>query len=185
MLGPLDIHRELLAVNAAHEIVRLPRTLAAADELPEVLGLPAAACVSVSFYETNVGLVGVLAPAGTAVQPALLAKAVGARTLRAADPGAVNAATDYVAALAGPVCLPPTLPLYADLRLARADVLYTATGDSGTALKMRTAELLALTGARLARLAGPVRVPTPAADAADAGATPAEERVATAEPVAG
>ena len=153
MRGALDVHRELLARDVPHEVVRLRGTsVADADDLPRALGLDPGCCVAVRVYVTDVGTVAVLVSAGEVPQPAALLDAVGARTLRPATADEVNAATDYAAGLVSPVCLPAEVLLVADEALRAPEVLYCPVGEAGVALGIRSADLLAATGARVVAL---------------------------------
>ncbi|MDQ1704625.1 MAG: Cys-tRNA(Pro)/Cys-tRNA(Cys) deacylase, partial [Frankiaceae bacterium] len=46
MKDALDVHRSLLAREVPHEVVRLPRLVLSADEIPEAMGLPRDRCVA-------------------------------------------------------------------------------------------------------------------------------------------
>jgi prolyl-tRNA editing enzyme YbaK/EbsC (Cys-tRNA(Pro) deacylase) len=151
MKGALDIHRELLARDVSHEIVRLPRVVLQADELPEALELPPPQCVAVRMYVADGALVAVAVPAGKTPDPTALLATVGAEVLRPATAEEVNSATDYAAGLVCPLLLDDVV-LYVDAELNAHDVLYTATGDTGTALGIRTGDLLVLGEARVAEL---------------------------------
>src|SRR5258708_12357508 len=50
MKDALAIHRMLLEREVHHEIVRLPRAIANADELPDVLGLRAGRCLTTRVF---------------------------------------------------------------------------------------------------------------------------------------
>ena len=84
-----------------------------------------------------------------------LARALGARAVRPTPAPRVSAVTDYHPSLASPVGLPAEVTLVADAALPAQEVVYAATGDGGTALKIRTADLLDLTGADVAALVEP------------------------------
>lgn len=159
MKGPLDITRELLAAGVPHEIVRLPRAITSAAELPEVLDLPAASCISVQIYDADGIMYALAVPASTPTRPATLAAALGVPRVRPADANVINVITDFCAPLVSPVCLPPTVPLVVDASLGTTDVLYAPTGDSGTVLKIRTHDLLVHTRALVAALTGPAPLP--------------------------
>lgn len=152
MHGPLDLSRELLQAEVAHEIVHLRRRIDDVSELPEVLGVAPGSCVAVRLYDTGTGLVAALVPAYAAVATSALARATGATTVRATPRHEVSAATDYHPSLVAPIGLPPAVRTIADSGLAAQEVLYATTGDGGTALKIRTADLLAVTGATVAPL---------------------------------
>jgi len=162
MKGPLDINRELLAAGVPHEIVRLPRPITSADELPEVLGLPTASCVSVHMYDADGILYALALPASAPVRPAMLARALGVPAVRRAAVDLVNAVTDYCAPLVSPVCLPESVRLVVDASLGTTDILYTATGESGTVLKIRSHDLLVHSRALVAALTAPAMLPAAA-----------------------
>lgn len=179
MRGALDVHQQLLAAGVPHEIVRLPRPVQRADELPAVLSLPDSSCLTVRVFElarTNgdpgrtgpaapmprvagmgavaaIGhegdMVAVLVTAGSTVDEIAVARACGGRAVRAAGPLEVNATTQFFAGLVSPVCLPTGLRLYAEASLDRPGVVYAATGEGGTALGIASRDLLRHVAARL------------------------------------
>jgi prolyl-tRNA editing enzyme YbaK/EbsC (Cys-tRNA(Pro) deacylase) len=152
MKDALDVHRSLLAREIPHEVVRLPRLVLTCDELPEALDLPADQCVATRVYHADDRLVAVLVRAGHHPHPAAVLEAVGARTLRSARPDVVNIHTDFAAELVCPMLLPEPMPVLADACVGHFDVVYTATGDGGTALGIPTRWLLTSTGAAVAEL---------------------------------
>lgn len=152
MKGALDIHRELLARDVQHEIVRLPRVVLQADEIPDALRLPADDCLAVRMYVADGTMVAVAVRAGQTPDPTALLAAVSARAVRPATAQEVNAKTDFAAGLVCPALLPDDVPLYVDASVGATDVLYTPTGDTGTALGIRTGDLLLVSGARVAEL---------------------------------
>lgn len=178
MKGALDAHRALLAAGVPHEVVRLDTRLSTADDLPRALGLElgclAVRCYVVTRDQAASSLVAVLVPAGATPEPGALLAALDARAVRPALPAEVNAATDSAADLVCPVDLPPEVALLADAAVGRTDVVYTALGESGLALGIRTRDLLVATGARVATLTGAAAPEAPLAlvlalDGADAG----------------
>jgi Cys-tRNA(Pro)/Cys-tRNA(Cys) deacylase len=162
--GALDVHRELLARDVPHEVVRLPVRLASADDLPAVLGLEHG-CVTVRCYlverSGRCSFAAVLVPAGAVPFPEALLDALSARTVRPARPEQVNATTDYAAGLVCPVGLPPEVEVLADEALAQSSTCYTALGEGGVALGIRTPDLLEVVGARTAALTGAVAADRP------------------------
>src|SRR5690349_7862972 len=99
MLDALDVHRSLLAREVPHEVVRLPRLVLSADELPTALDLPASRCVAVRMYLADEAPVAVIVRAGELPHPGAVLAAAGARSLRPARPDAVNTITDFAAPL--------------------------------------------------------------------------------------
>lgn len=164
MKGALDVHRELLARDVPHEMVRLSGRAGSGDDLPRLLGLPRG-CVVVRCYtvtrDSGTGFAAVLVPAGRAPEPAALLSALGARAATPAPPEAVNAVTDYAAGLVSPLCLPARVELLADAALGESDVCYCPVGEAQVVLGIRTRDLLVTTGARVATLTGPAPLVDP------------------------
>ena len=160
MKSALDVHRELLAAGVTHEMVRVRGSALSADELPLGLGVAPESCVAVRCYlasyddgvDERKQFVAVLVRAGDTPDPASLLDALQATAVRPASAAEVNAVTDYAAPLVCPVGLAPDVLLLADAALGSTDVLYTATGESGVALGIRTRDLLVAAGARATAL---------------------------------
>jgi Cys-tRNA(Pro)/Cys-tRNA(Cys) deacylase len=153
----LDVHRNLLATDVSHEMVRLPSSILTADDLPRALGVDAGSCVAVRCYTTvdadgRSGFAAVMVRAGDTPDPVSLLDALGVASVRPATAAETNAATDYAASLVSPLCLPAPVRLLADAALGGVDVLYTATGEGGVALGIRTRDLLVASGARVTTL---------------------------------
>lgn len=169
MRTALDVHRELLARDVPHEIVRLTTRVATADELPAALGL-AHGCVAVRLYRVTRGVAqswaAVLVPAGAEPGPAGLASALRADVVRPATDDEVNTVTGFAAGLVSPAALPHGVEVLADAAIGACDVVYTAAGEGGVALGVRTRDLLVAVGANAAALS-PSPVPVPAARFAD------------------
>lgn len=158
MKDALSIHRLLLERQTAHEIVRLPRPIAGADELPEVLGLPAERCLCTRIYAACGGhgmpaagaagpcdLVAVIVTAGVRPAADLVAGALAVPAVRPAPPDLINEVTDYAADLVAPLLLPAEMTMLVDQPAASVDdVVYTATGEACTALGIHTLDLFAL-----------------------------------------
>jgi prolyl-tRNA editing enzyme YbaK/EbsC (Cys-tRNA(Pro) deacylase) len=160
----LDVHRELLAAGVAHEMVRVRGGVLSADDLPVGLGADPQGCVAVRCYIASYDdagarsvagheqFVAVLVRAGDTPDPASLLEALQAAAIRPSTDAETNATTDYAAALVCPVGLGADVLLLADAALGTTDVLYTATGESGVALGIRTRDLLVAAGARATTL---------------------------------
>ncbi|WP_049560257.1 aminoacyl-tRNA deacylase [Nonomuraea sp. SBT364] len=150
MKDALAIHRWLLAHQVHHEIVRLPRPMTRADELPETIQAAPERCVTVTVFEVapRIGREFVVAVVSTIATPpwsGAVGGLLGVRNVRHAPAHVVNAATDYAAGLVGPLLLPEDLPVLVDDRLhADTELIHTATGDRHTALTLRALDLLAL-----------------------------------------
>lgn len=156
MKDALSIHRLLLEHQTAHEIVRLPRPIAAADELPEVLGLPPARCLCTRVFAAcgdgvpagaakPCDLIAVIVVAGTRPAAEVVAGALALPAVHPAPACLVNEITDYAAGLVAPLLLPPEMPMLVDQAAASVDdVVYTATGEACTAVGIHTLDLFAL-----------------------------------------
>lgn len=157
MKDALDIHRVLLEHEWHHHIVRLRRPILTADELPSALSLPRRRCLVVRMYEASGQLFGFLVGAGRTPPTASVLDATGVRDARPAEPDHVNRVTDYAAGFVAPLLLPGHVRLFIDRStietVAADEAVYTATGDSGTALGIRLRDLLELTGATARDLA--------------------------------
>lgn len=162
MLGPLDIHHYLLAHDVHHEIVRLPRPAASAEHLAEVLGLAPRRCLAVHPFHAITAdgdvLVLVLAPADARPDPPTLLRQLAevlrdqlgpAATFTPASADLVSGRTDYLAAHLAPLLLPPEVLVVATQGVVElaASIVYTATGDGGTALGIAAADVLNLSHA--------------------------------------
>lgn len=174
MRGPLDIHQFLLAHDVHHEIVRLPRNAGCsqgATSLAHALGLPEHRCVAVHAFHAPTKaadrLALLLAPADAVIDDAV----VGPRLAKTTGPAAVarhkgespdegivfvragselvSRRTDYLAGHVAPLLLPSDVEVIALQSLAdlATTVVYTPTGDIGTALGLRALDLIVLSRA--------------------------------------
>jgi prolyl-tRNA editing enzyme YbaK/EbsC (Cys-tRNA(Pro) deacylase) len=155
MKDALDVHRSLLAREVPHEIVRLPRPVASADDIPDALGLAPQRCVAVRMYVADEQPVAVIVRAGTIPHPGAVLTAARARTLRPARPEMVNELTDFAAPLVSPFLLPEQVLVLADACVGHSDVVYAPTGDSGTAVGIASRWLLTASRAAVTELCLP------------------------------
>jgi Cys-tRNA(Pro)/Cys-tRNA(Cys) deacylase len=160
MKDALDVHRSLLAREVPHEIVRLPRAVSAADEIPEALGLASQRCVVVRMYVADDRPVAVIVRAGTTPHPGAVLTAARARSLRPARAEMVNDLTDFAAPLVSPFLLPESVTVLADACIGHSDVVYAPTGDSGTAVGIASRWLLTASRAAVTELCLPEAVDT-------------------------
>jgi len=182
MLGPLDIHQYLLEHDVHHEIVRLPRPAASAEHLAEVLGVTPRRCLAIHPFHAPTPdgdvLVLVMAPADQEVAAATLVFALREllrdhlgpdAELRVAGAALVSRRTDYIAGHLAPLLLPPEVIVVSTrgvLDLATS-IIYTATGDGGTALGIAATDLLNLSRAIVLPSDGPAENGAPAAGGYD------------------
>jgi len=156
MNNVLTVHRMLLENGLRHEIVQLPQTITSADQLPAALALPPRHCLAVRVYEVDDRCVAIIVPADTVPQAGVVREFAGGQQARAASETEISSLTGYAAGLVAPLALPGEMPLYVDQALVdSADdgtVVYTATGEPGTALGIRLLDLLAGCAAKPAAL---------------------------------
>lgn len=175
MQGPVEIHRTLLAADIPHEIVQLPHSLARADSLPDVLGLPNEACLVVRLFHVAPGdppagqpgplpdplpdpqpdrpaAAAAVVAAGQTPSPGAVGAALRVRVLGVLPARSVPAVTGYLAGLVCPIGLPADVPLVVESRALTQDVVYLATGAPGSVVGLRAADLVAVTGAATAEL---------------------------------
>jgi prolyl-tRNA editing enzyme YbaK/EbsC (Cys-tRNA(Pro) deacylase) len=172
MKGPLDIHQHLLAHDVDHEIVRLRRTAPGARTLAEALGLPPSRCVAVHPFHAITANGNVLAlllsPADTAVDEEAACDTI-AEVMRPrlglrvpfgpASASLVSRHTDYLAGHVCPLLLPSDVAVFVTQSLAdlATEVVYMASGDTGTALALRALDLVVLSRATVLPEAGRAR----------------------------
>ncbi|SDK02807.1 aminoacyl-tRNA deacylase [Nonomuraea jiangxiensis] len=160
MKDALAIHRWLLAHQVHHEIVRLPRPMTCAEELPETLSAAPDRCLMVTVFEvvTRLGHEVVIAVTSTVARPprpGAVGGQLGLRQVRPASTHVVNSATDYTDGLVCPLLLPESLPMFIDDRLVADDEpIFAATGERHTALSIRALDLLTLLPGKMVDLRG-------------------------------
>ncbi|MBV9096665.1 MAG: hypothetical protein JO079_01285 [Frankiaceae bacterium] len=155
MKDALDVHRSLLAREIPHEVVRLPRPVSSADEIPDVLGLAPQRCVAVRMYLADDRPIAVIVRAGTIPHPGAVLTAARSRSLRTARAEVVNELTDFAAPLVSPFLLPESVLILADSCIGHAEVVYAPTGDSGTAVGIASRWLLTASRAAVTELCLP------------------------------
>jgi Cys-tRNA(Pro)/Cys-tRNA(Cys) deacylase len=152
MKDALDVHRSLLAREIPHEIVRLPRPVGSADEIPDALGLAPQRCVAVRMYVADDRPVAVIVRAGTTPHPGAVLTAARSRALRTARTEMVNDLTDFAAPLVSPFLLPDSVLILADACIGHTEVVYAPTGDGGTAVGIASQWLLRASRAAVSEL---------------------------------
>lgn len=156
MRGPLDVHRHLLAREVVHEMVHLPRTITTADELPDVLGLPAHRCLVTRVLSmiTDARRFVIVLPAGEEPAEEKWGRLLGG-ALRPARIAEVHQWTGYRAGLVCPIDLPDGIEVRIDAQPGSTtgdpDVVYLPAGDGGTAVGLHLADLARVTGAGSSR----------------------------------
>ncbi|WP_214411415.1 aminoacyl-tRNA deacylase [Sphaerisporangium fuscum] len=163
MKDALAIHRWLLSHQIHHEIVRLPRALTCADDLPAILHADPACCIRVSVFEVTIrgsrAPVAVVTTVASPPRAGAVGALLGARKVRPAPAFLVNSATDYAETAVSPLLLPPELTVLIDERLTNwqhpGDLVYAPTGERHTALRMKVLDLLSVTPGKYVNLRAP------------------------------
>ena len=143
--------RALDAHKIAYSTFFYPETIHSADEVAVLLGVPAS-----QVYKTLVVLADggrrllVMAPGDRELDLRLVARGVGAKSARMALQREAEQMTGLKVGGISPLALlEKRFEVYLDSSAAELDELYLNGGQRGINVKLRVADLLAMTGARL------------------------------------
>jgi prolyl-tRNA editing enzyme YbaK/EbsC (Cys-tRNA(Pro) deacylase) len=148
-----DVHNFLLEQGVAHEIVHLPALSTTAKKAASLLGVPLTEVCKSLVFVTEKGPVLALVPGDLNASPRLLRAAFSCRRATLAKPDEVREMTGYRPGAVPPCGLAQDMPVVADERLRQSAVVYCGGGTSTTMLKIRSEDLLAMLGARVAVIA--------------------------------
>jgi len=149
-----DVHNYLLERGVAHEIVHLPALSNTARRAASLLGVSLHEVVKSVVFDTERGPVVCLIPGDAHVDQARLGAVLGCEsTAPVAAPRAV-ALTGYRPSAMPPCGLDAELPIVADPAVFEVPVVYCGGGTTTTMLKIRSADLRDVLGARVAAIAG-------------------------------
>jgi Cys-tRNA(Pro)/Cys-tRNA(Cys) deacylase len=148
----VEVHTWLLDLGVAHEIYRTDRPSRTLAEASAALGLEPTEVISVSVFETRRGPVIALAPLSDEPEATAVAAAVGSFSSLRATPGGASRATGYVAQWIPPVAHRKPMTAVADPKVLDSEIVYTAGGAPGVILKLRSEDLIRITGATIAPL---------------------------------
>ena len=153
MRTSVDVHNYLLERDVPHELVPVRGRLRSPDRIAAVLGLPPEQVGKVVVLEAGKALVAVLVGSDRDVDLRRVARAVPTPTLAELSPDQVSDATEFLPEALPPVGLPRDIRVLMDRELANQEVVYFAGGETSTLLKIRPADLVRATDAKVARLA--------------------------------
>ena len=149
--------RALDAHKITYSTFFYPETIHSADEVAVLLGVPAS-----QVYKTLVVLADggrrllVMAPGGRELDLRLVARGVGAKSARMALQREAEQMTGLKVGGISPLALlDKHFEVYLDSSAAELDELYLNGGQRGINVKLRVADLVAMTGARLIVAAAP------------------------------
>jgi Cys-tRNA(Pro) deacylase len=149
-----DVHGELAANGIPHEILQLPSSSRTADLAAEALGVDVALVVkSLLFVLDDERPVLALVTGDATVDAAALARVTAASEVRLARAQEVRETTGYRPGAVSPCALATDVAIVADPGVFAPDVVYCGGGTTTTMLKVRSADLDALLGARKAQIA--------------------------------
>ncbi len=132
------------------EVIRLPAETATVERAAEALGVTADRIIKSLLFRTKDGECVLVIAAGTArVDPKKLAAATGVDRWRLAAPDVVLAVTGYPAGGTLPIGHATKLRVLMDAKAAALDVVYGGGGALDCMLRVRVADILRLTGAKV------------------------------------
>lgn len=152
MREPVEVHTVLLDLGIPHEIYRTDRPSRLLSDACAALGLDPSEVVSVSVFETRGGPVIALAPLSDEPEATAVAQATGSFSALRATPGSASRATGYIAQWIPPIAHRKPMPVVADPKVLDSEIVYTSGGAPGVILKMRSEDLVKVTGATIAPL---------------------------------
>ncbi|MGD0997188.1 MAG: YbaK/EbsC family protein [Thermoleophilia bacterium] len=148
-----DVHNYLLERGVAHEIVQLPAVSSTTRRAAALLGVPLHEVVKSLLLTTDRGLVLCLVPGDARVDHARLSAELGCRAAAPATAAEVVSLTGYRPSAMPPCGLAADLPIVADPAIFEPPVVYCGGGTTTTMLKIRSADLRDVLGARVAAIA--------------------------------
>lgn len=159
MRGSIEVHRYLTERQIPHEFYRLGRPLRRIDEVAALLGLLPSQVVTAELFQSRAVSVLALVPAGVSASAAEVARASGAARIRPAAAAHVTEHTGFLPGWLPPVGHEHASRALLDADLADSDVLYTAGGDPGVMLVLRSSDLIRATSATIAPLSTSAEIP--------------------------
>lgn len=148
----VEVHTYLLDQGIEHEMYRSDRPSRTLSETSAALGLDPSEVIGVSVFETRTGPVLALAPLSAEPVAEAVAAAVGSFSALRATPGGASRATGYLAQWIPPVAHRKPMRAFADPKVLDSEIVYTAGGAPGVILKLRSDDLVRITGATIAPL---------------------------------
>lgn len=154
MRTSVDVHNFLLERDLPHELVALRGRPRGADRVAAVLDLPPQQVGRVVLYQGQAGPVAALVPAMAEAHAGRVAAAAGEASLDLIAPDRATELTGFLEEAMPPVSLPGETRYVIDRTLAEEELLYFPGGEVTRVLKVRSADLIAATGAVVAPVTG-------------------------------
>jgi prolyl-tRNA editing enzyme YbaK/EbsC (Cys-tRNA(Pro) deacylase) len=155
MRTSVDVHNFLLDRDVPHELVPLRGRLRSPGRMARiaaVLGLPTEQVGPVILLEARKRLVAVLVASDQEPDLRRVARAVPTASLTEIPSERAAELTEFLAEAVPPVGLPEGTRVIIDRPLADQEVLYFAGGEATSMLKIRAADLIRTTDAKVARV---------------------------------
>jgi prolyl-tRNA editing enzyme YbaK/EbsC (Cys-tRNA(Pro) deacylase) len=149
----VDVHNFLVERDVQHEVVKVRGRLRSAERIASVLDLPSAQVGKVMVYETDKGPVAAIVASGTVPDPERLRKALRATEIKGTTQARASQLSEYLGEAVPPAGLPTGFKVVVDRNLTGEDVLYFAGGEASAILKLRSADLVRATAAKVAAIA--------------------------------
>ncbi len=150
-----DVHDDLVERGIPHEIVRLSSSSRTASLAADALGVDVSRVVkTLLFMIDDARAVVALVSGDTTVDTPALARAAGGAELRLAKAGEVREVTGYPPGAVPPCALATAVPVVADPRVFVPDVVFCGGGTTTSMLRIRSADLAAVTAPTVVSIAG-------------------------------
>jgi prolyl-tRNA editing enzyme YbaK/EbsC (Cys-tRNA(Pro) deacylase) len=150
----VDVTNFLTERGVPHEVFRTRGRLRSAEWLADVLDLRREEVGKVILLEGGDGPVAAIVPAGNEANLSRVRRASRRADLAPVSGERAAELTEFLPEALPPAGLPAGIPLVVDRSLDRDEVLYFAGGEPRSVLKIRGSDLVAATGATVARIAG-------------------------------
>jgi Cys-tRNA(Pro) deacylase len=150
MRSSVEVNNFLQSTDAKYELVALSGHVKDAEQMADLLGLDLCEIVKVLVFIADGAPLLVIVPGDRHANPAKVKAAVGAKKVGFAPEKEVAEITDYQSRATPPVAWKTKADVYADRSLPNTGVVYTTGGDPNVVLKIRAADLLRVTGAKIA-----------------------------------
>jgi len=153
MRTSVDVHNYLVGRDIRHELLPVRGRLRSAERIAAVLDLPPQVVGKVVVFDTDRGPVAAIVSSECEPDPERVRAVVRAHEVREVSPARASQLTEYLAEAIPPAGLPPGFRVVADPSHNDQQVLYFAGGEATAILKLRGADLVPATGAKVARIA--------------------------------
>lgn len=156
MYSSVDVHNRLQELDVPHEIFKLTGQAGTLPRAATALGLELSQLARVEIFQADDEPVMVIVPGDRQVDAAKLKEVIGCDKVSAVPSEEVATLTGYMAGVMPPVGLKTEMPAYIDYFTLREDVVYTGSGEPTAILKIRSYDLVRVTGGETVDVVEPV-----------------------------